>query len=190
MIAMKNYEEKLVNYFQTNRRMPTYREMMRLFGYKTKSAVYYAVSKLIEQGVVSKDKSGKLIPKNLSTGIKFLGLIEAGFPSPAEEELVDTMSLDDYLIKNKDSSFILRVKGDSMNDAGIFEGDMVIVERGKKPKIGDIVIANIDGEYTMKYFRVKNDKAYLEPANQKYKPIYPINELKIDAIVKVIIRKY
>lgn len=188
---MKNYKDKLGNFWRTNHRMPTYSEMMNLFGYKTKSAVEYAVRKLIGEGIISKDKSGKLIPKNLFfEGIKFLGLIEAGFPSPAEEELVDTMSLDDYLIKNKDASFILRVKGDSMDDAGIFEGDMVIVERGRKPRIGDIVVAEIDGEYTMKYFRMKDGKAYLEPANKKYKPLYPTHELKIDAIVKAIIRKY
>lgn len=187
---MKDHKSKLIDYFRTNHRLPSYSEMMTIFGYKTKSAVAYAVNKLIEEGVILRDQKGKLSPTQLVEGIKFLGLVQAGFPSPAEEELIDTMSLDDYLIKNKDASYILRVKGDSMEDAGILEGDMVIVERGKKPKVGDIVIAQIDGEYTMKYFRTKNGQMYLEPANKKYQPIYPDNELKIDAIVKAIIRKY
>jgi hypothetical protein len=60
-----------------------------------------------------------------------------------------------------------------MIDAGIIEGDMVLVERGKQPKPGQIVIADVDGETTIKYFRKKGDKVWLEPANKKYKPIIP-----------------
>ena len=187
---MKSPKEKISEFYKTKRRMPSYSELAALLGYKTKSAVHYAVGKLITQGILSKDKKGKLLPKDLGNEIRLLGLVEAGFPSPAEEELVDTMSIDDYLIKNKDASFILRVKGDSMKDAAIVEGDMVIVERGKQPKVGDIVIAEIDDGYTMKYYQMQNGKPYLQPANEKYKPIFPINQLKVDAIVKAVIRKY
>lgn len=122
--------------------------------------------------------------------LRIKGLIEAGFPSPAEEELVDTMSLDDYLIKNKESSYLLRVKGNSMFDAGIYDGDMVIVEKGKEPRVGDIVVASIDGEYTMKYFRKRNGRVCLESGNKNYPPLYPENELKIIAIVKSLVRRY
>ena len=120
----------------------------------------------------------------------FLGLIEAGFPSPAEEELSDTMSFDEYLIDNKEASYILKVKGDSMIDAGICEGDMVVVERTNSPKPGQIVVAEIDGEWTMKYLRVRGGNFYLEPANKSYKPIVPEGELKIAAVVKAVVRKY
>ena len=177
-------------FYKTHRRMPSYGELVKLSAYKTKSAVHYAMSKLIDSGFVSRDKTGRLIPRNLTGSVRMLGLIEAGFPSPAEEELADTMSLDDYLIKNKEATYILRVKGDSMIDAGIYEGDMVLVERGKNPKPGDIVIAQVDGEYTMKYYRQRGKTIYLEAANAKYKPIFPTNELKIDAVVKAVIRQY
>ena len=102
---------------------------------------------------VTKDPQGKLIPRALNGEVPLLGIVEAGFPSPAEEELIDTMSLDEYLIENKEASYILRVKGDSMIDAGIREGDLVIVERTNAPRVGDIVIAEVDGEWTMKYLR-------------------------------------
>jgi SOS-response transcriptional repressor LexA len=82
------------------------------------------------------------------------------------------------------------VKGDSMIDAGIQEGDMVIVEKTGSPKVGTIVVAEIDGEWTMKYLRKHGNKYYLEPANKKYKPIIPKNELKIAAVVKAVVRKY
>ena len=77
-----------------------------------------------------------------------------------------------------------------MIEAGIQEGDMVIVERGQTPKPGDIVIAQVDGDYTMKYYRQKNGQVYLEPANKNYAPIYPAGDLQINAVVKAVIRKY
>ena len=85
---------------------------------------------------------------------------------------------------------MLEVKGDSMIDAGIQEGDLVIAERGKEPKQGDIVIADVDGGWTMKYYRKKGGQVYLEPANKNYKPIYPTESLNIAAVVKGVVRKY
>jgi len=77
-----------------------------------------------------------------------------------------------------------------MKDAGIKEGDMVVVERGANYKDGDIVIADVDGQWTIKYFRNKGGKIFLEPANENYKPIYPKEELIISAVVKAVVRKY
>ena len=180
---------KIHSFYKKHKRMPTYTEMMELFGYKTKSAVHYYVAKLIQEGIVSKDETGKLIPGNLGEA-KLLGLVEAGFPSHAEEELLDTISFDDYLIKNPDASFILKVKGDSMIEAGIMPDDLVIVERGKAAKTGDIVIAYIDGGYTMKFLKMKGQQFYLEPANSKYKPIIPHEDFKVEAVVTGIVRTY
>ena len=170
--------------------MPSYAEMMRLWSYKTKSAVDYTLRKLIRDGVVGKDKQGRIVPNKLFGEIRLLGVVEAGWPSPAEEELVDTMSLDEYLIENKEATYLLRVKGDSMIDAGIQPGDLVIVERTNTPKVGHIVIAEVDGEWTMKYLRKGKDGLYLEAANRAYKPIYPKEALKVVAVVKGVIRKY
>jgi repressor LexA len=104
--------------------------------------------------------------------------------------MLDTMSIDDYLIKNKEASYMLRVKGDSMIEAGIREGDMVIVERREEARDGDIVIAEVDGGWTMKYFRSRAHKVWLEPANKNFKPIYPEGEMKIAAVVRGVVRKY
>ena len=187
---MERYVKKLLEFYGTHKRMPSYSELMSLTGYRTKSAVHYFLEKLIEEGIVGKDRTGRLIPGRLYGEIKVLGLVEAGFPSAAEEELVDTMSLDEFLIGNKEASYILRVKGDSMIDAGIHEGDMVIVERSDQAKDGQIVIAEVDGEWTIKYFRKRGGTVFLEPANKKLQPIYPAAELKIAAVVKAVIRKY
>ena len=187
---MDEYAKKIHQFYERHRRMPSFGELMRLWSYRTKSAVDYRVNKLILEGRIAKDKTGRLVPGN-PEGTRVLGLIEAGFPSPAEEELLDVMSFDEYLTPNKESSYILKVKGDSMIDAGIHSGDMVIVERRAAYKPGQIVIASVDNEYTMKYLRKdKKGAHYLEAANKKYKSIYPRESFRVEAVVIAVVRKY
>jgi len=183
-------QSKILSYYKNHRRMPSFSEIMTLCGYKSKNAAHRLVQRMIKAGLVEKDASGRILPKNLWGPIPVIGTVEAGWPSPAEEELVDTMSLDAYLIRNKEASFIMKVKGNSMKDAGIFPGDMVIVERGRDPKDGDIVIAEVDREWTMKYFRKRSGKIYLDPANEQYSKIIPKEELKVAAVVRAVIRRY
>ena len=128
---------------------------------------------------------------NQNNAIRRLGVIEAGFPSPAEEELLDTMTLDEWLIKRREATYMLEVKGLSMMNAGILPGDTALVERGRDPKHGDIVIACVDGKWTMKFYHILAGKRIvLVPANPKFSPIYPKEELRVEAIVIAIIRKY
>ena len=190
LVHMDPRQTKVISFYKKHRRMPSYREIMAITGYKSKNAVHYFVQKLIDAGIVEKDSSGRLVPKHLSGGVPLLGLVEAGFPSVAEEELLDVMDFDDYLVPNKESTYILKVKGDSMIDAGIHPGDMVIVERKATYKPGQIVIAMVDGEYTMKYLRKRGEKYFLEPANDKYKPIYPHETFRVEAVVTGVVRKY
>jgi SOS regulatory protein LexA len=187
---MEKKTEKIRAFFESHRRMPSYSEIMALTGYKSKNAVHYFVKKLIEARIIEKDSRGRLIPGAALRGAKLLGLVEAGFPSAAEEELLDVMDFDEYLVPNKEASYILKVKGDSMIEAGIQPGDMVIVERRGSYKAGQIVIAMIDGEYTMKYLRKAGEKHFLEPANKKYKPIYPRENFRVEAVVTAVVRKY
>lgn len=171
--------------------MPTYAELGRLLGFSSKNAVYKIVQKLKREKVLSQDSSGRLIPEKLFGEIRLLGLVEAGFPSPAEEELADTITLDEWLIENKEATYMLKVKGESMRDAGVMPGDLVVVERTLKYKVGDIVIAEVDGKWTMKYLRrEKNGRFYLEAANPDYKDIHPSESLKVAAVVKGVVRKY
>ncbi len=184
------HKEKIISFFDSKNRMPSYSEAAKLFGLKSKDSAYRIISKLVEAGVIDKDDKGKIIPGRGWGEVKILGLVEAGFPTPAEEDLLDTTTLDSYLIKNREATFMLRVKGDSMQDAGIVEGDMVLVERASMARPGQIVIADLDGGWTMKYLRKQGSYFYLEPANKKYKPIFPKENLQIAAVVKAVIRKY
>ena len=189
-MSYDTYKTRLIAFYTKNKRLPGYKEIMEFTGFRSKNAVFKFIQRLVDDDIVRKDARGRLSPDLLTGGVRLLGLVEAGFPSAAEEELLDTISFDEFLTPNKEASYILRVKGDSMIDAGIRDGDMVIVEKKNHYKPGQIVIAMVDVDHTMKYLREKNGKSYLEPANEKYQPIYPTESLEIEAVVTGVVRKY
>ena len=170
--------------------MPSFSEIAKLAGFRSKNAVYKLINKLEKQKILQRDSKGRLIAGSIASPVKMLGTVEAGFPSPAEEELADNLSLDDLLINNREATFLLKVSGDSMSNAGILPGDMVLVDKGEVPKSGDIVIAEVDGEWTMKYLRKRGESVMLLPANPRYQPIKPKRELKIAGVVTAVVRKY
>ena len=182
---------RLKDFYTSRKRLPSYTEMQSLFGYSSKGGVSVLVSHLLKRGVLKRDSKGKFMPASiLEGGIKLLGTVQAGFPSPAEEELIDTLSLDEFLIKNPQASYLVKVTGDSMIDAGIMPDDLVIVDRGRQPRHGDIVIAEVDGAWTMKYYEKRGTKVLLRAANKKYSPIEPKAELVIGGVVVANVRKY
>ncbi len=186
----QSVQKRIVRFFRQNRRMPTYAEMVDLLEVRSKSVVNFWVAKLVEAGMLEKDAKGHLSLTTRSFAVPMVGSVQAGFPSPEEETLCDIMSMDEYLIARPETSFILQVNGDSMVGAGIMEGDLVIVEKGREPKNGDVVVAEVDGEWTMKYFRREGGKTVLEAANPRYPVIIPRTELRLGGVVTAVIRKY
>lgn len=181
---------RLRQFFRQERRAPGYQEMLQLFGYRSKNAVFGLLRKLCQAGYLTKT-GGKIgLTARLTGTVRLLGTVQAGFPSPAEEELADTLSLDEYLIRRPEATFMLTVNGDSMIEAGIHPGDIVLVEKGLKPRPNDIVIAQVDDEWTIKYFTVDQAGVRLDPANPKYRFIRPRRTLVIGGVVKAVIRKY
>ena len=187
---MEEYTEKIHSFYRHHKRMPGYSEMCTLFGFASKNAVAKVVDKLVTAGVVRKDARGKLIPSTLGDEIPLLGYVEAGFPSPAEETTLDHITMDDLLLGTRERMYLLRVKGESMIDAGIFEGDLLLVERTESARQNDIVVANIDGEWTVKYLRERHGQKYLEPANEAYPDLHPEQSLEIGGVVRSVIRTY
>ena len=179
---------KLRKFYTSEKRLPTYEEMCQMFNFSSKNASFYLVKKLITAGIVEKDAKGRLTPKNLFT-IPQLGIIKAGNPMPAETTN-DTLDLYQYLLNIPETVFSLTVKGDSMIEEGITEGDIVIVEKGRTPHDGDVVAACVDNEWTVKYFRKINGHIALVPANKNYQPIFPKESLTIGGVVISVIRKY
>ena len=188
--SVQNVETSLTAFFRENHRMPSFAEMIVLLNVKSKSVVHFWINKLIEAGILKKDTKGHLSFAKNVFAIPLVGSIQAGFPSPEEEALCDVMPMDEYLITRPESSFLLKVSGDSMTGAGIMDGDLVIVEKGRSPKTGDIVIAEVDGDWTIKYFHRKGKQIILEAANPKYPDITARAELRIGGVVTAVIRKY
>ncbi len=187
---MQSRIREITQFYRKTGRMPSFSEIGEMTGLRSKNAVFKLVGRLEEMNVLGRDKKGRLVPGSIASPVRVLGTVEAGFPSPAEEELVDTLSLDELLIQNREATFLLKVSGDSMSGAGILPGDMVLVDKGQTPKSGDIVIAEVDGQWTMKYLRKRGDSVTLLPANPKYKPITPKSELRIGGVVTAVVRKY
>lgn len=109
----------------------------------------------------SADKSALAFPLYISK-------VQAGFPSPADEHVEKRLNPSDYLIDNDNDTFFVRVKGDSMIDAGIFEEDVLVVDRSRLAQLGDIVLAMLDGEFTVKTLGKSRTGARLLPANKNY----------------------
>ncbi len=183
--------DALRDFYRREHRAPGYAEMLILFGYRSRNAVFKLLRRLEREGFVSIGAHGKLALTDRLTGtVRMLGHVAAGFPSPAEEELADTISLDEYLIQRPAATFMLTVSGDSMLDAGIHPGDLVLVEKGREPRQNDVVLAQVDGEWTLKHYITDADGVRLEAANRRYAPIRPQRSLQIGGVVRAVIRKY
>ncbi len=176
---------------------PSLSDLASAFGVKSKNAVAKVVNALFKTGHVQKDPKGRLkildhigevLTQSLS--LPLFGPIAAGFAAPVEEQAEETVTLDEYLVRDRSNTFLLRVKGESMIDAGIQEGDLVIVERGKEPRVGDIVVGVLDGEYTLKRLIKENGKYCLKAENSRYPKLYAMNELSVAGVVRGVMRKY
>ena len=118
--------------------------------------------------------------------------IKAGFPSPAEDFLDTGIDLNKELIKNPASTFLGKVSGDSMQDLGISDGDIVVIDKSKEVVDGKIVVCFIDGEFTMKTIKFEEDFCWLMPANEKYQPLKVTkdNEFIVWGIVTHVIKSF
>ncbi|OQA00731.1 MAG: LexA repressor [Planctomycetes bacterium ADurb.Bin401] len=183
--TLQDVEKKITVFFLDNGRMPTYSEIAEIIGVRSKSVVHFWVT-----GILQKDTKGFLSLTRNPRALKLAGEVCAGLPTSAEEELRGIVSFDEYLVRNPQNSFLLSVKGDSMSDAGIREKDMVIVESNREPKNGDIVLAEVDGNWTMKYFRRDGRTVTLEAANPQYAAITPRADLRIAGVITAVVRKY
>lgn len=118
--------------------------------------------------------------------------IRAGFPSPADDFIELSIDLNKHLIKHKDTTFFATVKGHSMKNAGIYDGDLLIIDKSLEPQNDKIAICQIDGEFTVKRIKIEGNVVWLIAENEDFKPIKvtPENELIIWGIVTASIKKF
>jgi len=121
----------------------------------------------------------------------FSGFLHAGFPSPADDYKENNLDLNDLVIKNPNATFYVSVKGDSMRGAGIHQGDIVVVDRALTARSGNVIVALLNGEFTLKRLYVKNNMLYLVPANPCYTAIRIVEgmEFQVWGVVTYCIHK-
>jgi repressor LexA len=185
-----NYLSKLQDYYAKHQVIPSYAAMGKLWGISAKSWVASCVSRLKDEGYL------KLTPdKRLRPAARFFerrvahAPVRAGLPNAALEDGYDLVTIDDYLVKLPSKTTLVRVKGDSMVEAGILEGDLVVVEQQPNANVGDIVVAIVDDEFTIKYLERERGVFVLRPANKAYPTIRAKGKLEIFGVMVGLVRR-
>lgn len=181
----------IVEYIKENGFPPSVREICAKCSIKSTASVYYYLEKLNEMGLLKKSPFKKraiqLNTAQQHISIPLLGTIAAGKPILAVENLEGYIPVSTDICK--ENSFALKIKGDSMIEAGIFNNDIVIIEKTETAENGDIIVALIDDEATVKRFYKKNDKIILHPENSSMTDMV-FDEIKILGKLKALLRKY
>ncbi len=176
---------------------PSYREIGDHFGLSSPATVHTHVQTLVEKGEikVGEDGEARSIEMIVSAQnepavlLPLLGLITAGEPIEAVEDN-ETMAIPATFVLDGANSFVLRVKGRSMIEDGILDGDFVVIERNPSPKNGEVVVALLDNAYaTLKRFYRERTRIRLQPANSTMEPIF-VKDCIIQGVVRAVIRKF
>ena len=184
------YLEKLQDYYAEHKVIPSYSVLAGLWGISAKSWVSECVKRFEEGGFLDWTPDRQLKP-----GARFFerrladATVQAGLPQAAGSDGYDLMTIDDYLVRVPSKTSLVRVKGDSMIDAGIREGDLLVVEQQPNANVGDIVVAIVDNEFTVKFLDREKSGFVLKPANKAFPVIRPRGRLEIFGVMAGLVRR-
>ena len=184
------YLEKLQDYYAEHKVIPSYSVLATLWGISAKSWVAECVRRFEEAGFLDWTPDRQLKP-----GPRFFERrlahdpVQAGLPNPALADGYDLVTIDDYLIRVPSKTSLVRVKGESMIDAGIHDGDLIVVEQQPNANIGDIVVAIVDNEFTVKTLDREKGGFVLKPANKAFPVIRPKGRLEIFGVMAGLVRR-
>lgn len=185
----EKYLAALRAYWKKFQAFPSMTKLCQVVGLSSTSSVFTLIGRLVDAGFLERVE-GRIAPSRKFFSRPVLGTVRAGQPQLESQEEPDLLTIDDYLIEDPNRTVLCRVRGDSMKDAGLLEGDLVVVERNSPTKAGDIVVAVVDGEMTVKTLRLTRQGAFfLEAANPAYEPIHPKGSLEILGVVVGSFRK-
>jgi repressor LexA len=186
----RSYLATLKDYYARHRALPSYASIGSLLGLRSKSSVAALVARLKLAGYLESTPDRRLAPtKRFFARPLAASPVRAGLPDPIEDDEADAVTIDDYLIERPSQTVLVRVKGDSMIDAGIFEGDLVVVEKRPAAQKGDIVVAIVDGQFTLKRLDLEQGRFVLKPENPAYPVIRPEGGLEIFGVMVGLVRK-
>ncbi|MCX7154221.1 MAG: LexA family transcriptional regulator [Proteobacteria bacterium] len=184
------YLLKLQDYYAKHRVMPSYATLGELVGLSSKASVAELVLRLKAERLVESTPDRRLKPGKRFFERPIQESVHAGMPHPAFDSRPDTVSIDDYLVYHPSKTTLITVKGDSMIDAGIHDGDIVVVEKRATANVNDLVVAIVEGEFTLKRLGREKGRAVLIPENKAYPVIRPKDDLEIFGVVVGQFRRY
>lgn len=190
MSTDRQYLTKLRDYYARHRVLPSYSAIGKLVGLNSKASVADMVLRLKSEGFLESTPGKRLKPGRRFFERAFAESVRAGMPSPAADLTPDIVTIDEYLVPHPSKTVLIRVKGDSMIDAGIHADDIVVVEKRTNANAGDIVVAIVDNEFTLKRLDRERGRIVLRPENKAYPTIRPKGELEIFGVVVGQFRKY
>ncbi len=186
----RSYLALLQDYYARHRALPSYSSIGQLLGLKSKSSVAAMVARLKLAGYLDTTPDRRLAPtRRFFERPLAESPVQAGMPSPVDDGQGDALTIDDYLIDRPSETVLIRVRGDSMIDAGILEGDLVVVQKSASAKRGDIVVAIVDGQFTLKRLDLERGRFILCPENKAYPIIRPEGALEIFGVMVGLVRK-
>lgn len=173
---------------------PTYREIQTAFGFSSINSVAQYLKQLAKKGFVDQIKNrGYRLPAQHRprwVELPLLGAVQAGSPNQTQEEPETMILPQQFVPTSARRAFLLRVRGNSMSEAGIHEDDLVIVDQSSTPKVGDIVVALLEGENTVKRLAERKGKRYLLAESKEHPDIFPESEWEIQGVVRGLWRNF
>jgi repressor LexA len=185
-----NYLDTLRDFYAKHRVLPSFATIGEMVGLRSKSSVAALVARLKLAGFLDTSPGNRLKPGPRFFERTLADSVRAGLPQPADDQSQDVLTIDEFLIEKPSKTVLVRVKGDSMIDAGVHEGDIVIVEKRPAANVNDMVIAIVDDEFTLKYLDRDRSGFFLRPANPAYPVIRAQASFEIFGVVIGLVRKY
>jgi repressor LexA len=186
----RSYLTGLQDYYARHRALPSYASIGALLGLRSKSSVAALVARLKLAGYLESTPDRRLAPTRRFFARPLAETpVRAGLPEAVDDGEADAVTIDDYLIERPSSTVLVRVKGDSMQDAGILDGDLVVVEKRSAAQRGDIVVAIVDNQFTLKRLESESGQFVLKPENKAYPTIRPEGALEIFGVMVGLVRK-
>lgn len=178
-------------HWKRHKAFPPMAKLTDVLGLSSTGGVFKVLGRLTDAGYLERVE-GRIAPTRRFFERPVLGQVRAGLPQPTgHEDLDDRLSVEEYLVEHPERTSFCHVRGDSMQDAGLLDGDIAVVEANTLPRPGDIVVAVVDNQVTVKYLRMDPSGAwFLEPANAAYVVIRPEGSLEVLGVVVGSFRRY
>ncbi len=184
------YLAALQDYYAEHRLLPSYSAISALLGFRAKNAAASLVRRLEEAGYLQRTPDNRLTPSTrFFERPRALSFVRAGMPEEALDDSSDMVSVDSLLVQKPSQTFFVTIKGDSMMDAGLLEGDTAVCERTQHAKVGDIVVAFVGNELTVKRLIKERERYVLKPENKAY-PVLRPDPLEILGVLTGSFRAY